>query len=75
TIVMVTHDLDTLVALSSRIAVLYEGRLVVVGTLREVVHSENPFVVNFFLGERGRRALEAVWDTLGLGKNASRGKT
>lgn len=74
TVVMVTHDLDTLVALSSRIAVLFDGRLVVVGTLREVVHSEHPFIVNFFLGERGRRALEAVWDTLGLGKNASRGK-
>ena len=72
TVVMVTHDLDTLVALSSRIAVLFGGRLVVVGTLREVVQSEHPFIVNFFLGERGRRALEAVWDTLGLGDRASR---
>lgn len=66
TVVMVTHDLDTLVALSSRIAVLFDGRLVIVGTLREVVRSEHPFIVNFFLGERGRRALEAVWDTLGM---------
>lgn len=74
TVVMVTHDLDTLVALSSRIAVLFDGRLVITGTLREVVHSEHPFIVNFFLGERGRRALEAVWGTLGLGSNAARGK-
>jgi phospholipid/cholesterol/gamma-HCH transport system ATP-binding protein len=74
TVVMVTHDLDTLVALSSRIAVLFDGRLVITGTLREVVHSEHPFIVNFFLGERGRRALEAVWGTLGLGANAARGK-
>lgn len=60
TVVMVTHDLDTLVALSSRIAVLFDGKLVVVGTLQEVVHSRHPFIVNFFHGERGRRALEAV---------------
>lgn len=66
TVVMVTHDLDTLVALSNRIAVLFDRKLVVVGTLREVVRSEHPFIVNFFLGQRGRRALEAVWDTLGL---------
>lgn len=65
---MVTHDLDTLVALSSRIAVLFDGKLVVVGALREVVRSEHPFIVNFFLGQRGRRALEAVWDTLGLAR-------
>ena len=70
TVVMVTHDLDTLVALSSRIAVLFDGRLVIVGTLREVVRSEHPFIVNFFLGERGRRALEAVWDTLEMGEGA-----
>jgi phospholipid/cholesterol/gamma-HCH transport system ATP-binding protein len=66
TVVMVTHDLDTLVALSSRIGVLFEGRLVVLGSLREVVQSPHPFIVNFFLGERGKRALKAVWDTLGL---------
>lgn len=75
TVVMVTHDLDTLVALSNRIAVLFDGRLVVVGTLREVVHSQHPFIVNFFLGERGRRALEAVWDTLGMGEAGMRPAT
>jgi phospholipid/cholesterol/gamma-HCH transport system ATP-binding protein len=60
TVVMVTHDLDTLVALSDRIAVLCEQRLVIVGTLDEVVANTHPFICNFFMGERGRRALEAV---------------
>jgi len=66
TVVMVTHDLDTLVALSDRIAVLCEQRLVVVGTLNEVVAVSNshPFICNFFMGERGRRALEAVKDAV-----------
>lgn len=62
TVVMVTHDLDTLVALSDRVAVLCEQRLVIVGTLNEVVLDTHPFICNFFLGERGRRALEAVKD-------------
>ena len=60
TVVMVTHDLDTLVALSHRVAVLCEQRLVIVGTLDEVVANQHPFICNFFMGERGRRALDAV---------------
>jgi phospholipid/cholesterol/gamma-HCH transport system ATP-binding protein len=60
TVVMVTHDLDTLVALSTRVAVLCEQQLVIVGTLDEVVGNPHPFIRNFFMGERGRRALEAV---------------
>jgi phospholipid/cholesterol/gamma-HCH transport system ATP-binding protein len=60
TVVMVTHDLDTLVALSDRVAVLCDQRLEIVGTLDEVVSDTHPFICNFFMGERGRRALEAV---------------
>ena len=59
-VVMVTHDLDTLVALSTRVTVLCEQRLVIVGTLDEVVANQHPFVWNFFMGERGRRALEVL---------------
>jgi phospholipid/cholesterol/gamma-HCH transport system ATP-binding protein len=60
TVVMVTHDLDTLVALSDRVAVLCEQRLEIIGTLDEVVSNPHPFICNFFMGERGRRALDAV---------------
>ena len=60
TVVMVTHDLDTLVALSDRVAVVCDQRLEIVGTLDEVVANPHPFICNFFMGERGRRALEAV---------------
>jgi phospholipid/cholesterol/gamma-HCH transport system ATP-binding protein len=60
TVVMVTHDLETLVALSHRVAVLCDQRLEIVGTLDEVVANPHPFICNFFMGERGRRALEAV---------------
>jgi phospholipid/cholesterol/gamma-HCH transport system ATP-binding protein len=60
TVVMVTHDLDTLVALSTRVAVLCDQRMEIVGTLDEVVLNAHPFIRNFFMGERGRRALEVV---------------
>lgn len=58
TIVMATHDLDTLVALSDRIAVLAEQRIVALGTLPEVLKTDHAFVRNFFCGERGKRSLE-----------------
>ena len=32
----------------------------IIGTLDEVVANTHPFICNFFMGERGRRALEAV---------------
>ena len=60
TVVMVTHDLDTLVALSDRVAVLADQRLVAVGTVAEIAKHDHPFVRNFFQGERGRRAFEAA---------------
>ncbi len=60
TVVMVTHDLDTLYALSTRVAVLAEKKVIVTGTPQEVVHFKHPFIEHFFLGERGRRALAPV---------------
>jgi phospholipid/cholesterol/gamma-HCH transport system ATP-binding protein len=57
TVVMVTHDLDTLAALSDRVAILASSRLVSVGTLDETLALDAPFVRDFFLGWRGRRAL------------------
>ena len=61
-VVMVTHDLDTLVALADRVAVLCEQRLLAVGSMREIARLEHPFVCNFFRGERGQRALDVLED-------------
>ncbi|MEJ5992483.1 ATP-binding cassette domain-containing protein [Ramlibacter sp. PS3R-8] len=60
TVVMVTHDLDTLFELSSRIAVLAEQRVIVTARPRDVVAFRHPFVEDFFLGERGQRAMELL---------------
>ncbi|KKW68270.1 iron ABC transporter ATP-binding protein [Lampropedia cohaerens] len=60
TVIMVTHDLDTLYALSTRVAVLAEKKVIVVGTPEEVVQFKHPFIETFFLGERGRRAMQPL---------------
>jgi phospholipid/cholesterol/gamma-HCH transport system ATP-binding protein len=59
-VVMVTHDLDTLVALSDRIAVLADQRVIVAAPIREVIQVADPFIQNYFLAGRGRRALSAL---------------
>ncbi len=66
TVVMVTHDLDTLVSLSDKIAVLAEQRVIFYGPLEQVVKVDHPFARNFFLGERGLRALSAAREPLVL---------
>jgi phospholipid/cholesterol/gamma-HCH transport system ATP-binding protein len=60
TVVMVTHDLDTLYELSTRVAVLADQRVIVSGPPKDVIAFTHPFVHEFFLGERGQRAMELL---------------
>ena len=62
TVVMVTHDLDTLYELSTHVAVLADKRVIVTGTPAQVVQVQHPFVQAFFMGERGRRAMALLRD-------------
>jgi phospholipid/cholesterol/gamma-HCH transport system ATP-binding protein len=57
TVIMVTHDLDTLLELASRIAVLAGQKVVAVGTPREVIATPHPFIQAYFGGGRGQRAM------------------
>lgn len=59
TVVLVTHDLDTLAALESRVAVLADHRIVTVGSIDEIEAEDHPFIRNFFCRDRRRRSLEA----------------
>jgi phospholipid/cholesterol/gamma-HCH transport system ATP-binding protein len=65
TVVMVTHDLDTVFALSTKIAVLAEKHVIAFGAPNEVIATPHPFIKQFFLGARGRRALEGLHDSQG----------
>lgn len=60
TVIMVTHDLDTLFELSTRIAVLADKKVIVAATPKEVIAFQHPFIHEFFLGERGQRAMELL---------------
>ncbi len=57
TVVMVTHDLDTIFELSTRIAVLAEQKVIINDVPTKVVAFKHPFIQDFFLGERGQRAM------------------
>jgi len=56
TVFMVTHDLDSLHSVCDRIAVLADRKVVVVGTLDEVLAFDHPWVHEYFHGPRARAA-------------------
>ena len=55
TIVMVTHDVDTLFGVCDRVAVLVDKK-VVVGPLEEVTQSQHPWIQQYFNDPRALRA-------------------
>ncbi len=55
TVYMVTHDLDSLFSVCDRIAVLGEKRVMVQGTVDDMLKSENAWVKSYFRGKRARQ--------------------
>jgi phospholipid/cholesterol/gamma-HCH transport system ATP-binding protein len=53
TVVMITHDLDTIFRTCSRVGVIIDGRMIS-GTLAEIVQDPNPWIRAYFGGERAR---------------------
>jgi phospholipid/cholesterol/gamma-HCH transport system ATP-binding protein len=70
TIVMITHDLDTLWQVTDRVAVLGEGRVQGVGSMAELSRSDHPAIRKFFAGPRGRAARQQA-ALEGHGENGS----
>lgn len=58
TVVMITHDLDSLFALCHRVAVLVD-RKVIVDTLGGIVDNPHPWIQEYFHGPRSRAAQAA----------------
>ena len=54
TVVMVTHDMDSIWTIVDRFAVLGEKKVIAEGTLNEVKENPHPIVREFFGGVRGR---------------------
>jgi len=59
TVLMITHDLDTLYEITDRVAVLADKKIVAVAPVRELESSNHPWIHEYFLGPRGRAAAKA----------------
>ncbi len=55
TVVMITHDLDSLVTICDRIAVLVDKK-VKIGTLEDLMRDTHPWIQSYFHGPRARAA-------------------
>ncbi|MBP0439757.1 ABC transporter ATP-binding protein [Tianweitania sediminis] len=55
TVYMVTHDLDSLFSVCDRIAVLGKRRVMVDGTIEDMLRSDEPWVKSYFRGKRARQ--------------------
>lgn len=55
TVVMVTHDLDSLYAICDRVAVLVDKHAIV-GTIQELAENPHPWIHDYFHGPRSRAA-------------------
>ena len=58
TVFMVTHDLDILRDLCTKVAVLADNQLVAFGSLVQVLGCQHPFIEKFFYNNRARRVFQ-----------------
>lgn len=61
TMVMVTHDLDSLWRVTDRVAFLGEKRVIGLDSMAVLSRSEHPLIQSYFHGPRGRAAQEHAW--------------
>ena len=61
TILMVTHDLDSLWKVADRVAVLGDGKLRGVDSMENLSKSTEPHIREYFQGPRARNAQEREW--------------
>jgi phospholipid/cholesterol/gamma-HCH transport system ATP-binding protein len=60
TVFMITHDLDTLYAITDRVAVIADKKVVAVAPVKDLEKSDHPWIREYFLGPRGRAAAAAA---------------
>jgi phospholipid/cholesterol/gamma-HCH transport system ATP-binding protein len=51
-VMMVTHDLDSLHRVCDRIAVLGDGKIIAAGTMDKMLESKHPWLMSYFHGDR-----------------------
>lgn len=61
TVIFVTHDLDTLVGMTDRVAVLADHHIIASCSLPELANVDHPFAQNFFKGVSERLERTGKW--------------
>jgi phospholipid/cholesterol/gamma-HCH transport system ATP-binding protein len=56
TVFLITHDLDTLIEICDRVAVLADKKVVAVDTIPNLLALDHPWIQEYFNGPRGRTA-------------------
>jgi phospholipid/cholesterol/gamma-HCH transport system ATP-binding protein len=56
TVFMITHDLDSLYTITDEVAVIADKKVVAMAPVRELEHSDHPWIKSYFQGARGRAA-------------------
>ncbi|WP_420470677.1 ABC transporter ATP-binding protein [Brevundimonas sp. FT23042] len=60
TVFMITHDLDSLYAITDKVAVLADKHVVAKATVQDLETSDHPWIREYFLGPRGRAVHKAA---------------
>jgi phospholipid/cholesterol/gamma-HCH transport system ATP-binding protein len=59
-ILVITHDLDTLFGICDRVAVLADQRIIALGAPNQVAQKDHPWIKHYFQGERGKAAAQSA---------------
>ena len=62
TVVMVTHDLDSLWRAADRVAFLGDRQVIAYGSMNELMAAEHPLIQAYFHGPRARSAQATAWN-------------
>lgn len=60
TVFLITHDLDSLFAICDRVAVLADQKVIAVGTIKELLALDHPWIQEYFNGPRGRAVTSKI---------------
>ncbi len=61
TVIMVTHDIDSLWRVADRVVLLGDAQILGVDSMENLIQLDNPRIRAFFQGPRGRAARRSAW--------------
>jgi phospholipid/cholesterol/gamma-HCH transport system ATP-binding protein len=73
TVLLITHDLDTLYSICDRVAVLADKKVAAIGPVSELRKSDHPWIKTYFAGPRGDAAARAAERRAALAAKTSPG--